>query len=70
MLAILAGLVNSVQGYACSLDADCQYPGCNDTPCSTGGTMACNNGVYDAICVSTNSPVCFYLNLESLMGLM
>jgi len=58
VLVILAGLVNSVKGYACLSDAECQYPGCNDISCSTGPAQ-CNNGVWDAVCVSTNSLIEF-----------
>ena len=38
--------------YACSSDADCQYPTCNDRSCSDESYSRCNNGVWDAICVS------------------
>jgi len=58
VLVILAGLVNSVKGYACLSDAECQYPGCNDISCSIGPAQ-CNNGVWDAVCVSTNSLIEF-----------
>jgi len=50
----LAGLVNSVQGYACSSNADCQYPGCFDYSCIGDEINSnCNNRHWDAICSST-----------------
>ena len=67
LIVCLAGLVNSVQGYApCSSAADCQYPGCNDISCSGYESYsACKNGVWDPFCVSTacahNPPIYFYL---------
>ena len=45
----LAGLVSSVQGYACSSSADCEYPGCNDNPCSSSASY-CINGTWGAYC--------------------
>jgi len=60
LLVILAGLVNSVQGYACSSDADCQYPGCDDVPCGTSSDSQCNNGVWNAECNSNAGGICSY----------
>ena len=52
-LVFLACLVNSVQGYSCSSDADCQYPGWNDFSCSGAESYSdCNNRVWGAFCFS------------------
>ena len=58
LLGLLAVLVvvdvlPRAEAYSCSSDADCQYPGCNDFSCSGYESIsACNNGVWDAVCVS------------------
>jgi len=68
LVVLFAGLINSVQGepYTCKSHADCQYPTCNNNPCSGFGNYAsCNNGLWDARCVSTTcdqySNICFPL---------
>jgi len=82
LLVVLAGLINSVQGYACSSNADCQYPGCNDLSCSCSssdyrcingfwtGFPSCKNGIWDASCVSTacaqNAPICLYFSFVDI----
>ena len=57
---VLAAQVGPARAYACTSDAECQYDGCNDNSCSGYeshelGSLAsyCNNGVWDAKCVST-----------------
>ena len=49
---VLAAQVGPARAYDCTSDADCAYEGCNDISCS-GSSFYCNNGVWDAICVST-----------------
>jgi hypothetical protein len=49
---LVAAQVGSAQAYACTSNADCQYPNCNDMSCSSPWYSSCNNGVWDAICVS------------------
>jgi len=82
LLAFLAGLVNSVQGYTCSSNADCQYRGCNDKSCTCSssdsrcingfwtGFSDCKNGIWDAECVSAacaqNTPISFYLSFVDI----
>ena len=53
------------RAYSCTSDAGCAYEGCNDRSCACSssssncvngfwtGYSTCNNGVWDAICVST-----------------
>jgi len=56
LVVLFTVLINSVQGepYTCKSHADCQYPTCNNNPCSGFGNYAsCNNGLWDARCVST-----------------
>ena len=51
-LAVLVGAsqVGSVTWYqACSSDADCEYEGCNNNPCSTD-YFTCGNGKWQATC--------------------
>ena len=54
-LLLVAGLGPQVEAaYSCDSDADCQYEGCNDRSCSGYESYSrCNNGVWDAVCVST-----------------
>ena len=53
-LLLVAGLGPQVEAaYSCDSDADCQYEGCNDMSCSSSSSR-CNNGVWDAYCVSTS----------------
>jgi len=43
--------------YPCSSNADCQYTGCNDISCAAYESHPrCNNGVWDAACVSISCP--------------
>ena len=49
---VLAAQVGPARAYACTSDAQCAYGGCNDRSCSSS-SIYCNNGVWDAICVST-----------------
>ena len=51
-VAALVGSAQAYQWYACTSNADCEYPGCNDMSCSASHSY-CNNGVWDARCVST-----------------
>jgi hypothetical protein len=63
VLAAQVGPARAV--YACTSDAGCAYEGCNDVSCACSssdsncvngfwtGYSECNNGVWDAICVST-----------------
>ena len=65
VVLFVAALVGSAQAYDCTSDADCQYPLCNDISCACSSTSSncvngfwtgystCNNGVWDAFCVST-----------------
>ena len=54
-LLITAGPTRSAEnsGYRCNADADCEYPGCNDAPC-TGqeSDEFCIQGVWAIKCVS------------------
>ena len=51
---VLAAQVGPARAYACTSDAECQYRGCNDNSCSGYESYyECNNGVWDAKCVST-----------------
>ena len=62
---VLAAQVGPARAYDCTSDAECQYDGCHDVSCACSssssncvngfwtGYSACNNGVWDAICVST-----------------
>ena len=53
-LLLVAGLGPQVEAaYSCDSDADCQYEGCNDISCSSSSSF-CDNGVWDAGCVSTS----------------
>ncbi len=49
---VLAAQVGPARAYACTSAAQCAYEGCNDRSCSSSSSY-CNNGVWDAICVST-----------------
>ena len=51
VLVVVDVLPRAEAAYYCSSDADCQYPGCNDRSCSSSSSR-CNNGVWDAKCVS------------------
>jgi hypothetical protein len=62
---VLAAQVGPARAYSCTSDAGCAYEGCNDRSCACSssssncvngfwtGCSTCNNGVWDAICVST-----------------
>jgi hypothetical protein len=62
---VLAAQVGPARAYACTLAAQCAYEGCNDRSCACSssdyrcvngfwtGYSTCNNGVWDATCVST-----------------
>jgi hypothetical protein len=52
--------VGATAAYPCSSDADCQYVGCNDFPCSGGSPTVCVNGYLLAYCKpwGTDSLVC------------
>ena len=51
---VLAAQVGPARAYSCTSDAECAYGGCNDISCSGYESyFRCNNGVWDAICVST-----------------
>ena len=62
---VLAAQVGPARAYSCTSDAGCAYEGCNDRSCACSssssncvngfwtGYSTCNNGVWDAICVST-----------------
>ena len=62
---VLAAQVGPARAYSCTSDADCAYATCNDISCACStssvncvngfwtGYSTCNNGVWDAICVST-----------------
>ena len=62
---VLAAQVGPARAYDCTSDAECQYDGCHDVSCACSsswsecvngfwtGYSTCNNGVWDAICVST-----------------
>ena len=51
---VLAAQVGPARAYDCTSDAGCAYEGCNDRSCSGYESYTtCNNGVWDAICVST-----------------
>ena len=54
VVLFVAALVGSAQAYACTSNADCEYPGCNDRSCSYD-SLRCNNGVSDFSCVSTTA---------------
>ena len=42
-----------LQGYRCSDDVDCNFPGCNDQPCAEHeDDELCQNGVWAVKCVS------------------
>ena len=49
---VLAAQVGPARAYDCTSDAECAYEGCNDISCSSSSSY-CNNGVWDAKCVST-----------------
>jgi hypothetical protein len=51
MVVLVAGsLVGSAQAaYSCTSDSHCQYPTCNDRPCSSSGSY-CINGNWNAYC--------------------
>jgi len=49
---VLAAQVGPARAYACTSAAQCAYEGCNDVSCSSTSSY-CNNGVWDATCVST-----------------
>jgi hypothetical protein len=51
LVLVAASLVGSAQAYACTSDADCQYPTCNDNICSSSSSY-CGNGKWKAYCVS------------------
>ena len=51
VLVVVDVLPRAEAYYACSSDADCQYPTCNDRSCSQY-SFRCNNGVKDDYCVS------------------
>ena len=55
LVVLLAAVqVGPARAYDCTSDAGCQYDGCNDISCSGYESyFRCNNGVWDAICVST-----------------
>ena len=51
---VLAAQVGPARAYSCTSDADCAYATCNDFSCSGYESYSrCNNGVWDATCVST-----------------
>ena len=50
---VLAAQVGPARAYACTSDAECQYDGCHDVSCACSWCATCNNGVWDARCVST-----------------
>ena len=51
---VLAAQVGPDRAYSCTSDADCAYEDCNDNSCSGYESNSyCNNGVWDAKCVST-----------------
>ena len=65
LVLLVAAQVGPGRAYDCTSDADCQYQGCSDISCACSSTSsicvngfwtgysACNNGVWDTICVST-----------------
>ena len=66
---VLAAQVDPVRAYDCTSDADCQYDGCNDISCSGYESYSrCNNGVWDAECVSTTyiKTLCTVLSLSCI----
>ena len=57
---LVVSQVGSTAAYPCSSDADCQYVGCNDFPCSGESPTFCVNGYLLAYCKpwGTDSLVC------------
>jgi hypothetical protein len=61
VVLVAASLVGSAQArYSCTSDSQCQYPTCNDNPCSSSDSL-CINGkwkayCWDGECVSGNEP--------------
>ena len=54
-------------GYACTSDADCQYEGCNEKPCSGYEHVSvCNNGVWDAFCYPPDNGHCHAHNGQAM----
>ena len=64
VVLLVTAQVAPARAYDCTSDAGCQYDGCNDNSCACSSSYSscvngfwtdsqCNNGVWDAVCVST-----------------
>ena len=53
VVLVAASLVGSAQAaYSCTSDSQCQYPTCNDRPCSSSHSH-CINGKWRAFCLNS-----------------
>ena len=58
VVLVAASLVGSAQAaYSCTSDSQCQYPTCNDRPCSSSSNY-CINGKWKAECSSSPYSSC------------